>query len=265
MGVVTQITLSELNKLFPSYNFTKITPTTSGIVDTTYILYNKKESYILKRYERDIAKKIAQDIALLYKLKSKGLNVPIHLDESHGWHIYTKLKGSSPTNVKSYHIQAVARFLAKMHKISAKTKCNSNARVEMEVIDELRYTKENYFSYYKKFEFLKYFTHKNNLLIHGDIFKDNTIFDGRKIGVIDFIDSFCATSAFDSAVALVGFDVRVRDEYFINIFLIAYNQHALKKLTKEEIKKEMRVASHFYALKRVAKYKNTLRAKELLR
>ena len=101
-------------------------------------------------------------------------------------------------------------------------------------------------------------------MIHGDIFKDNTIFNGRKIGVIDFIDSSCGTFAFDVAVALVGFDARERDEYFINMFLIAYNQHAPKKLTKKRVKKKMKIASHFYALKRVYNYKNTLRAKELL-
>jgi len=39
MGVTTSIFLGELNKLFPSYNFVKLIPTTSGIIDTTYIVY----------------------------------------------------------------------------------------------------------------------------------------------------------------------------------------------------------------------------------
>ena len=222
-------------------------------------------SYILKKYERDIPDKIDQDTKLLKTLNDAGLNVPLCLDSNEGWHIYKRLKGSQPKNVKSYHIQALGRFLAKMHRESIKTKCNSNARVAMEVKEALKYTKAHYFSYYKKFEFLKHFTHNKDAIIHGDIFKDNTIFNGKKIGVIDFIDSFCGTFAFDVAVALVGFDVRERHEYFINIFLIAYNQYAPKKLIKERVKKKMKVASHFYALKRVHKYKNRLRAKELLR
>ncbi len=265
MGVVTQITLKELNKFFPSYKFIKITPTTSGIVDTTYIVENEKKSYILKRYEREIQTRVMQDIELLKDLKSIGLNVPTFIEESHGWHIYTKLNGSSPHNVKSYHIQALGRFLAKMHKHTAKTKCTSNTRVEMEVTNALEHTKMHFYSYYKKFEFLKYFTHKNDALIHGDIFKDNTIFNDKKIGVIDFIDSFCSSFIFDVAVALVGFDVKEKDEYLINIFLISYNQYAPKKLTKTELKRNMKAASHFYALKRVAKYNNTQQAKELLK
>ena len=229
MGVKTTINLAELNRLFPSYDFDKITPTTSGIIDTTYIVHTKTESYILKKYEREIPHKIALDTKLLNELKSVGLNVPQCLEESDGWFIYEKLKGKQPTSVKSYHIQALGRFLAKMHRQTSKMRCDSNIIIEDEVTEALKYVKANYFSYYKRFEFLKNFTHKHDAIIHGDIFKDNTIFDGRKIGVIDFIDSSCGTFAYDAAVALVGFDARVHNDYFINLFLKNYNQHAPKK------------------------------------
>lgn len=265
MGVHTHISLKKLNTIFPLYSFIKIIPTVSGIIDTTYIVSTCNQSYILKKYERDIPQKIDEDIALLQELNSIGLNVPVCLDSNEGWYLYKKLKGSQPQNIKSYHIQAVGRFLAKMHTQTSKKKCDSNIRVEDEVSEALEYTKAHFYSYYKRFEFLKNFTHKNDALIHGDIFKDNTIFEDKKIGVFDFIDSTCGTFAFDVAVALVGFDARERDDYFINIFLIAYNQHAPKKLSKERVKTKMKTASHFYALKRVHNYKNTLRAKELLR
>ncbi|WP_294967203.1 phosphotransferase, partial [Sulfurimonas sp.] len=98
-----------------------------------------------------------------------------------------------------------------------------------------------------------------------DIFKDNTIFNGKKIGVIDFIDSSCGTFSYDAAVALVGFDMRERNDYFINLFLRNYNQHAPKKLQKSEVIKKMKTAANFFALKRVHEYGNTLRAKELLK
>ena len=110
MGVKTVISLDELNKMFPSYNFIRLTPTVSGIIDTTYIAHTKTKEYILKRYERDIEHKIIQDIKLLNKLKSAGLNVPTCIDEKNGWYIYEKLQGEQPNNVKSYHIQALGRF-----------------------------------------------------------------------------------------------------------------------------------------------------------
>ena len=264
MGVITNISLNELNNFFPTYDFVKIIPTSSGIIDTTYIVRSKKKEYILKKYERDIPHKIAQDIKLLDELNSIGLNVPICLEQNSGWYLYKKLKGSQPHNVKSYHIQAVARFLAKFHSQTSKKSCDSNIIIENEVTSSLKYVKNNFFIYYKKFEFLKNFTHKNDAIIHGDIFKDNTIFNGRKIGVIDFIDSSCGTFAYDVGIALIGFDVREKDNYFINLFLKTYNQHAPKKLKKKRVLYKMKVAANFFALKRIEKYKNTLRAKELL-
>ena len=50
MGVITKITLKQVNALFKNYNFTKLTPTSSGIIDTTYIISTDKKSYILKKY-----------------------------------------------------------------------------------------------------------------------------------------------------------------------------------------------------------------------
>jgi len=264
MGVITLITLDEVNILFDTYNFTNLIATTSGIIDTTYIVNTKDNSYILKKYERNIKTKINLDILLLKELKSAGLNVPICLEEQDGWYLYEKLKGKQPKNIKSYHIQAIARLLAKIHQRTKNIPCTTNMIQEQEVLDSLKYTKEHYFAYYKKFEFLKKFSLKSDSIIHGDIFKDNTVFDGKKVGVFDFIDSSCGTFAFDVAVTLVGFDVKLTNHYFINLFLNNYNQHAPKKLNKKRVLYKMKVASHYYALKRVNKYKNTFRAKELL-
>lgn len=264
MGVISDISLKELNPLFPSYHFIRLKATRSGIIDTTYIAYTQTQSYILKKYERAIEEKIAQDTALLEELSSKGLNVPVCLEESHSWYLYKRLKGVQPHNVKSYHIQALARFLAQLHSLTVSHTCDSNKIIEQEVLTSLRFCKSHYFSYYKKFEFLQDFTIRGDALIHGDIFKDNTIFNGRKIGVIDFIDSSYGTFSYDAAVALVGFDARGHQPYFINLFLNTYNQHAPKKIKKKRLLYKMKIASHFYALKRVYRYKNTFRAKKLL-
>ena len=264
MGVKTTITLKGLNELFESYSFTKIQPTASGIIDTTYIVHTESTGYILKRYERDIPHKIELDIQLLNKLKSSGLNVPVCLDSKDGWFIYEKLEGAHPMSVKSYHIQALARFMAKMHQQTSKMKSNTKVVTEDRVSDSLRYVKDNYFGYYKRFEFLKNLPDNHDALIHGDIFKDNTIFNGKKIGVIDFIDASYGTFAYDAAVALVGFGAKENNAYTINLFLKNYNQHAPKKLNKSEVKQKMKYAVNFYALKRVHEYKHTSKAKELL-
>ena len=113
MGVITKITPKEVNKLFPSYNCVKLIPTSSGIIDTTYIMQTKTSSYILKKYERDIKEKIKQDIKLLKTLKDSGLNVPVCIDNVDDWYVYEKLQGKQVNVVKTFHIQELARFLAK--------------------------------------------------------------------------------------------------------------------------------------------------------
>ena len=87
----------------------------------------------------------------------------------------------------------------------------------------LSYTKQNFFAYYKKLQYLQNYNSKIDGLIHGDIFKDNTLFDGQKIAVFDFIDSTCGNFGFDVAVCLIGFGAK-KNNYFINLFLKTYNQ-----------------------------------------
>jgi len=260
MGVITTITLDELNYLFPSYGFTKMIPTTSGIIDTTYIVFTDTKGYILKKYERNISNKIEDDKKLLKNLKTKGLNTPIYLDENGKWFLYEKLNGSTPKTIKNYHIVALGRFLAKLH--NSKVVNNSNFIDSYDVNSLLTYIKKNHFYHYKKLQFLESFSMKNDGFIHGDIFKDNTVFDGERIGVFDFIDSGNGSFSFDCGVGMVGFG-KV-SEFYINLFLNSYNQHSNKKLTKKELKQYIKLASRFYALLRINKYKNTKKAKELM-
>jgi Ser/Thr protein kinase RdoA (MazF antagonist) len=264
MGVMTKITLKQVNALFKNYNFTKLSPTSSGIIDTTYIVSTNTKCYILKKYERDIKSQILNDAKLLHELKSFGLNVSTLLESSKQWHLYEKLKGTQPKNIGTHHIQAMARFLAKLHLYSSKNLCKSCKKNEFEINKELSYVKKNFYFYYKKSQILKNFTLKNEVFIHGDIFKDNTVFDYHKVGVFDFIDGASGTFIFDCAVMLIGFDILTNDKYFINLFLNTYNQNAPLKLSYEKLLQEMKIASHFYAIKRIYTYKNTKKAKDLL-
>jgi len=264
MGVKTHICLEKLNSLFNSYNFTKIIPTTSGIIDTTYILQTNSKSYILKKYERDIEEKISQDIKLLNRLKSSGLNVSTCRDKKDGWYIYEKVQGSQPEVIKTFHIQELARFLAKFHSTTYDKNTPQGFMEKSDILKALKFTKNNFYAHYKKLEFLKDYNCKNDGFIHSDIFKDNTLFDGYKLGVFDFIDGFYGSFYFDVAVALVAFDAKKHKNYFVNLFLNTYNQNAPKKLNKKELLYSMDVASCFYALKRIYNYKNTKKAKELL-
>lgn len=264
MGVKTQITVKTLNTLFSNYNFTSLDPTSDGVMDTTYIAHTKNKSYILKKYERDIKDKVDLDKKLLKDLKHYGLNVSVCLDEKEDWYIYEKLKGVNPKNINTLHIQALARFLASLHQYSYKKDFPHAFLDEYDPKTLLQKTKSSHYVYYKKLQILQNLKMQNDGLIHGDIFKDNTVFHQAKIGVFDFIDSGSGSFSFESGVALVGFGIKKKNNYFINLFLNTYNQHTPKKLTKKILVDQIEIASKFYALLRINEHQTTTKAKELL-
>lgn len=225
MGVQTALTLEEINTLFPSYNFTKIDPTSNGVMDTTYIVSTTHKSYILKKYERSIQNKIEADIKLLQYLKSEGLNVSHYITHFDSWYLYEKLEGREPKTIQTYHIQALARFMSRFHKIGSKLACHSNFIENYEIDKILLYIKRKHYFYYKKLQYLKNYKPRADILIHGDIFKDNTLFYKQKIAVIDFIDAGYGEAIFDIAVALLSFNSKKQSPYFINLFLNGYNQN----------------------------------------
>jgi len=263
LGVKTQLTLKEAQNLFKNHTITKLIPTTSGIMDTTYI----SDNFIIKKYERVVD--VKNDIRLLELLKSSGLNVPTCQEQNKEWFLYEKLEGDEVKNIQTYHIVALARFMAKFHSTIYKHRNNFDTTHLPKTIDKdeinklLKYPKQNFFSYYKKLQPLKDYNSKSDGLIHGDIFKDNTLFKKQKIAVFDFIDSSYGSFSFDLAVCLVGFGAR-KNNYFINLFLQVYNQKAPRKITKKELSKEIDMACGYYALKRINGYKDTKKAKELL-
>ena len=262
MGVKTKITLKEINTLFPTYNFTQLTPTKNGIIDTTYIIKNSLSVYVLKKYERDISQKIENDKAILNLLSMHNLNISTFLEEKNGWYLYTKLKGKTPKTIQLYHIHSLARFMAKFHNLSKKVKNTPSFLQHYEPKKMLASIKQSHYYYYKKFSLLTTLKQKHDGFIHGDIFKDNTLFDKKKIAVFDFIDGGLGEFSFDIAVALLSFNPKNKSLH-VNTFLRCYNQYSRKKITHNELQKQLKTAAKFYALLRINHDKNTKRLKEL--
>jgi len=241
VGIKTKLSLDEAQKLFEGIEH--LIPTTSGVMDTTYL----SSKYVLKKYEREVD--VLADAKNLAQMHQAGLHVPCYLQTNSGWHLYTRLEGSMPSHVQHYHIQSLARFLSKLHTLKIKSECEYFQSYD--IPSKLQFVKKNFFLYYKKLEHLGGVTLPCEGFIHGDLFKDNALFDGRKIAVIDFIDSGCGSFAFDCAVALIGFDSRKLHK---KLFVRTYNQHAKRKLKADELESMMVVAKHFFALLRILHY-----------
>jgi homoserine kinase type II len=247
MGIKTYLTIKEAHSLFPSYKITTLTPSVSGIVDTTYIT----EDFIIKKYERDIQKRVDADIKLLCDLRELGLNTPVYLEQKAGWYLYEKLKGTMAVHIELSHIRSLAGFLAKFHRYSYKRDALIDVYDTDEIEKMLEFLKHNFYAYYKKLSSLKNYHVKSDGMIHGDIFKDNTLFQADKIAVFDFIDAGRGSFVFDIAVALVGFGIKKHYHTKIELFLKVYNQHAPIKQSKKELLHVMEIAAHFYTLKRI--------------
>jgi len=257
MGVKRELSLTQVKVLFPSYKFSTLTPSTNGVVDTTYI----SDKYIIKYYERDIKEKVSLDADILLCLQSAGLNVSRLLTRSQGWCLYEKLRGSTPISIHYFHIQALARFMAKLH--SLKIPHRESFIEKYTIKQRLFQIKSTNYRFYKTLEPLKNYNPQNNGFIHGDIFKDNTVFAQKNIGIFDFIDGGNGSFVFDIAVALLSFNSSKRSSY-ITLFLKTYNQNTPKKIDKIELYKNIKIAALFYGMLRLESEKNSSHAKELI-
>ncbi|MDF1878621.1 phosphotransferase [Sulfurimonas sp. SAG-AH-194-C20] len=257
MGVKRALTLSQVKTLFPSYTFSSLIPSTSGVMDTTYI----SDKYVIKFYERDIKEKISLDAMLLEHLSDGGLNVPQLLAHTDGWYLYDKLRGKVPKTIHLFHIQALARFMARFH--AKGLHCSEDFLKSYAIKDTLLKIKRSNYRFYKELEILKDYKPKNDGFIHGDLFRDNTVFDGQTIGVFDFIDGGNGSYVFDIAVALLSFNTSKRKSY-IRIFLNTYNQTAAKKISQKELLDTIKIASLFYGMLRISEQSDVKRAKELI-
>jgi homoserine kinase type II len=258
MGVQRKLNLQEAQQLFCDFNIETLTPTKDGVMDTTYL----SKHYVLKYYEREMGEKILQDAKLLEKLSQAQLNTPKYLAQSKGWYLYTRLQGKTPKNTQLYHIQSLARFMAKMHQETSKHQCSTLFLEQYQLKKTLYTLKKEFFYYYKELQTLQDIKEQNDGFIHGDIFCDNTLFEGGRIAVFDFIDGACGTFSFDIAVALVAFNPHKRHS-FTQLFLNTYNQKAPKKIQKKELLVQIKVAAKLYALLRIKKHKTTTKAKQL--
>jgi Ser/Thr protein kinase RdoA (MazF antagonist) len=262
MGVKTKLSLTQAKELFSDFAITKLLPTQDGIMDTTYLASGKKSDYVIKKYERNIKEKILFDSKLLEKLHTAGLNVSLLLAQNEEWYLYKKLQGEQPKQVQLTYLRELGRFLATLHKETKNMHSREHFLAQYPRKKLLRESREVSFYYYKKLASLQGLTQKCEGFIHGDIFRDNVVIDGNRVGVFDFIDGGCGSFVFDLAVVNLSFNPHARRS-FERILLSAYNQKSRKKIPLLALQKSTKDAAKLYALLRITKHKSTKRAKEL--
>jgi homoserine kinase type II len=251
MGVKSPIELKRAQALFYNFHLMQLIPTKDGTVDTTYIAKAKNnKSYILKKYERASKEHIIQDAYRLDMLSKHGLLVPKLLASNKEYYLYTKLPGTTPTNITYHHISALGRFLAQFHTITKKETATKPFMENYNIKKMLHKIKSKHYLYYKKCSSLLHYQQPYDGFIHGDIFRDNTLFYNNKVAVIDFIDGGYGMFCFDAAVVLLDFNPKNKPS-FQKLFLRCYNQHAPKKISQKALIRERSNAKKLYGLLRI--------------
>ena len=252
MGVKTPLRLEEANRLFEGQRFSALHATQDGIIDTTYIAETPRGRCILKRYEEAMPEAVAAEELLLQHLRRRGLNVPEPLGGSGRWRLFGCLEGSSPKRVTLRHIGAVAVFLGRMHR-ETRGLCTVPAAFERsDVKRALSRIRRHSPAAWHRFAPLAesgLFSQCDGV-IHGDLFPDNCVFEGGRIGVFDFIEAGFGSFLLDAAVVAANWALRGKDAGRVRHFVQVYNRHAPRKIAFAELCDAMETASRLYAMKR---------------
>jgi homoserine kinase type II len=239
MGVKTKISKKDLAGIF---DVKTLFETKNGVSDSVYIVNNK---YVLKIFEKGSQNNIKEELRLYKKMKhlkvAKIIKNGLRIKGKDAL-VYKKCDGKSLQKVKIKQIKQIGKFLKEFHKITkGKTSKNKNLFSKVIVKDMVKQSKNKRFQ--KIYRSLK-IELKNDGIIHGDIFKDNVLFQKGKLScIIDFCEACNGDFYFDLAV--IGLDWCRNDKEY-KILLKSYGAD----ITLKKFKSYIKYAGLYYALMR---------------
>ncbi|MCC5888222.1 MAG: phosphotransferase [Gammaproteobacteria bacterium] len=235
-----------------------VTPTATGIENSNFFLSSEQDG---KRHEwvLTLAEQPFEGVTLetLRRLDATGLPVPVPLRDRHGALTTTvagapallapKFPGSHPEQPSLAQIAAIGRFLGRMHQVTGGLDGPAHPRdgawIEQQAgrlrrrlggqAQQLLAAALTTFSTGSK---RRDWRRLPSGLVHGDVFRDNTLFDGDQLcAVIDFHHTACAPLLFDLAVVANDWccDAAGRlDGERLRVLIASYD--GIRELTREE-------------------------------
>lgn len=268
MGIITKLSLKATRDwLQKTYGITPdtLTPTDSGISDTTYILTSADgRRLVLKRFETASHMLILEEHALLKALRVQGLNVPLPLApetaalfDGKPAFLYTALPGCHPGQPETEQIKAVGDFLGRFHSLSEGRQNSYPTFAEQcrELASVIAAT-----------PFAPYVELLNAMqdepadgIIHGDLFPDNALFEGEKLGVIDWIEACEGPFGFDLGVVAFSWCIEGDSPLPDKLAALAdayQSAYSHTSLSKEALHHYAAQAALFYGLRRYLRCKD---------
>lgn len=230
MAVYTVLTFEEIRALVGSFKLgylTGVEAVGAGIENTTYFLTCAESSEIIREYVLTIGESITatdmEFVATLTKaLASAGLPVPapiLSIDGSSLLHVKSKpallvpkVIGSPPLEPSMQQCRAVGHALANLHQATLQLGITHTSHRSLEWVAErgqalLKHLPNKSRQLLRtSIQRLEEFVSANKSLpqaiIHGDLFRDNTLFQGDRLAaIIDFFSAGNGYLLFDLAVA----------------------------------------------------------------
>jgi homoserine kinase type II len=257
MSVFTTVTPEQLRVWLRQYDLgdlLELKGIASGITNTNYFVTTSAGRYVLTLFEKNSAEELPYFLDLMAHLARHGILCPQPVANNRGAYIdmlngkpaslVSCLRGASLDHPEPGHCAEVGAFLARMHLAGLSFPetmensrgphwWNTTAHAVMPLLDaDERRLLENELAFQAQFRGLEL----PRGVIHADLFRDNVLFDGDRLGgAIDFYYACNDVLAYDLAITVndwcVGADGAL-DLPRLEAMLAAY--HAQRPLTERE-------------------------------
>lgn len=249
MSVFTTLTLQEVQALlqdFPIGEIKELKGIAAGITNTNYFVMTEQAKYVLTIFEANDFDELPYFVDLMTHLAEHDIPCPAPIKDKHGVDLrlikdkpallISCLSGGTVENPDAEQCAQAGRVLAKMHLAGgAFDRASINQRdtawlmkTADQVMDKLSADDQSILSQALIFQDELDLRALPRGVIHGDLFRDNVLFDGTQLG--GFIDFYYACNdvlAYDVAITVNDWcltDNGDFDELRLNAFMQAYTE-----------------------------------------
>ncbi len=253
MSVFTTLTLQEVRTWLEDFDLGEIVDLrgiAAGITNTNYFVITAQQKYVLTIFEKNQFSELGYFVDLMRFLSLQGVLCPLPIADKAGESLrllkdkpalmVTCLNGTDILAPNPNQIKQVARALAHMHQTGVDFAQNGiNQRdktwrinTAQKVLPKLAKDDQLLLQHELDYLHAKDFSQLPQGVVHGDLFRDNVLFDGEQLG--GFIDFYYACNdvlVYDVAIAVNewcvhhhGADIGELDPEKIKVFLSAYQE-----------------------------------------
>lgn len=257
MSVFTTLSLDEVRLWLAPFNVGELKTLrgiAAGITNTNYFVETSESRFVLTVFEKNDFDELPYFVHLMTHLSQHGIQCPSPIVDKDGVALHrihgkpalmvSCLRGSDVSQPNLTQIEAVAQTLARMHLAGmAFHEQSHNQRGQgwrvmtaQQVMPKLAPVQQHLLQEELQFQHGLDLSGLPHGVIHGDLFRDNVLFDGNVLGgFIDFYYACHDVLAYDVAIAVNEWCVDANGAFVddkLAVFMNAY--HAVRPFTAEE-------------------------------